>query len=321
MTAKLDCPGHLRSILDLAELACDGYLSSTPQRPPLYLERILFILLRNGSAQGSPDTLLRLAQPLHACLVQSSGEAAPQDYEAVTRGSFSLFWKGAEALSERRAAFSTRLNALSFLVLLEDDSVPCEVPHFASPTACRVVAAYHLFDATGQGLDEADADFLYEVLSRHLIRILVGEGGSSPGPLSPQRALCLLEITLEHCRRLCWNHHHHQAARAVEKACNYLEKSSVAPSLQLCQMGVELLQAVEERPGAVAQLLRKAAAVLNSSIKVPSPPLRALYDSCQFFISGLERVIKKHCGLDAILSLFAFLGGYRSLVWHLREVS
>uniref|UniRef100_A0A8C6I5T6 separase n=1 Tax=Mus spicilegus TaxID=10103 RepID=A0A8C6I5T6_MUSSI len=321
LTAKLDCPGHLRSILDLAELACDGYLLSTPQRPPLYLERILFILLRNGSTQGSPDTVLRLAQPLHACLVQNSGEAAPQDYEAVTRGSFSLFWKGAEALLERRAAFSTRLNALSFLVLLEDGSVPCEVPHFASPTACRVVAAYQLYDATGQGLDEADADFLYEVLSRHLIRVLVGEGGSSPGPLSPQRALCLLEITLEHCRRLCWNHHHRQAARAVEKARNHLEKTSVAPSLQLCQMGVELLEAVEERPGAVAQLLRKAAAVLINSIEAPSPPLRALYDSCQFFLSGLERGIRRHCGLDAILSLFAFLGGYSSLVRHLREVS
>jgi separase len=86
-------------------------------------------------------------------------------------------------------------------------------------------------------------------------------------------------------------------------------------------MGVELLEAVEERPGAVAQLLRKAAAVLINSIEAPSPPLRALYDSCQFFLSGLERGIRRHCGLDAILSLFAFLGGYSSLVRHLREVS
>lgn len=145
---------------------------STPQRPPLYLERILFILLRNGLTQGNPDAVLRLAQPLHACLVQNSREAAPQDYEAVTRGTFSLLWKGAEALSERRAAFSARLKALSFLVLLEDGSLPCEVPHFASPTACRVVAAYQLFDATGQGLDAADADFVYDLLSRHVIRSL-----------------------------------------------------------------------------------------------------------------------------------------------------
>ncbi|XP_052016533.1 separin [Apodemus sylvaticus] len=321
LTAKLDHPGHLRSILDLAELACNGYLLSTPQRPPLYLERILFILVRNGLTQGSPENVLRLAQPLHTCLVQNSREAAPQDYEAVTRGSFSLLWKGAEALSERRAAFSTRLNALSFLVLLEEDSVPCEVPHFASPTACRVVAAYQLFDATGQGLDEADADFLYDMLSQHVIRVLVGEGSSSPGPLSPQRALCLLELTLEHCRRLCWNHHHHKTARALEKAHDHLEESSIAPSLQLCQIGVKLLEVAEERPEAVAQLLTKAAAILNNSIEAPSPPLRALYDSCQFLLSGLERGIKRHYRLDAILSLSAFLGGYRSLVQHLREVS
>ncbi|XP_036064572.1 separin [Onychomys torridus] len=320
LTAKLDCPGHLRSLLDLVELACDGYLSSTPQRPPLYLERILFILLRNGLAQGSPDSVLCLARPLHACLVQSSREAAPQDYEAVARGSFSLLWKGAEALSERRAAFSTRLKALSFLVLLEDDGVPCEVPHFASPTACRVVAAYQLFDASGQGLEEADADFLYDLLSRHVIGVLVGEGGRSPGPLSPQRALCLLELTLEHCRRLCWSRHHHKATSAVERARDHLEKSSIAPSLQLCQVGVELLEAAEQRPGAVAQLLIKASAVLNSSLEAPLPPLRALYDSCQFFLSGLERGSKRHYGLDAILNLFAFLGGCCTLVRQLQDV-
>ncbi|XP_075816882.1 separin isoform X2 [Microtus pennsylvanicus] len=320
LTAKIVCPGHLQSLLKLAELACDGYLSSTPQRPPLYLERILFILLRNGLAQGSPDPVLCLAQPLHACLVQSSREAVPQDYEAVARGSYSLLWKGAEALSERRAAFSTRLKALSFLVLLEDGSVPCEIPHFASPTACRVVAAYQLFDASGRGLDEAEADFLYDSLSRHVIRVLVGEGGRSPGPLSPARALCLLELTLEHCRRLCWSHHHHKATSTVEKARDHLENSSIAPSLQLCQVGVELLEAVEKRPGTVAQLLMKASALLNNSLEAPLPLLRALYDSCQFFLSSLERGIKGRYGLDVILNLFAFLGGYCSLVRQLQDV-
>lgn len=307
--------------MDLAELACDGYLLSTPQRPPLYLERILFILLRNGLAQGSPETVLCLAQPLHACLVQSSREAAPQDYEAVARGSFSLLWKGAEALSERRAAFSTRLKALSFLVLLEDDSVPCEVPHFASPTACRVVAAHQLFDASGHGLDETDADFLYDLLSRHVISLLVGEGGRSSGPLSPQRALCLLELTLEHCRRLCWSHHYHKATLAVAKARDHLENSCVAPSLQLCHLGVELLETAEKKTGAVAQLLIKASAILSNSLEAPLPPLRALYDSCQFFLSGLERGIKRHCGPDTISKLFAFVGGYCSLVRQLRDVS
>ena len=102
---------------------------STPQRPPLYLERILFIFLRNVAAQGDPEATLRLAQPLHACLVQCPRQAAPQDYEAVARGSFSLLWKGAEGLMERRAAFSARLKALSFLVLLEDESIPDRKSH------------------------------------------------------------------------------------------------------------------------------------------------------------------------------------------------
>ncbi|KAM9072324.1 separin [Megaptera novaeangliae] len=319
LTVKLACPRHLGSLLELAEVACDGYLMSTPQRPPLYVERILFIFLRNTAAQGIPEATLRVAQPLHTCLVQCSRQAAPQDYDAVARGSFSLLWKGAEALVERQAALSARLKALSFLVLLEDESTPCEVPHFASPTACRVVAANQLFDASGHGLNEADADFLDDLLSRHVIRALVGEGGGPPGPLSPQRALCLLELTLEHCRRLCWGYHHARATRAVEKAYNYLRNTSLAPSLQLCQLAVELLQVGEGGPQAVAKLLIKASAVLKNSMEAPSPALRALCDSCQFFLSVLERGTKGHYGPDAILGLFAFLGSYCCLIRQLQD--
>ncbi|XP_037370735.1 separin isoform X2 [Talpa occidentalis] len=319
LTAKLVCPGHLESLLELAELACSGYLASTPQRPPLYLERILFIFLRNVAAQGIPEATLRLAQPLHACLVQCSRQAAPQDYDAVARGSFSLLWKGAEALVDQRAAFSARLKALSFLVLLEDESTPCEVPHFASPTACRVVAAHQLFDASGHALSEADADFLHDLLSRHVIQALVDAGGGPPGPLSPQRALCLMELTLEHCRRLCWSGHHTKATRALEKTRDYLRNTSLAPSLHLCQLGIELLQVEEGRPQEVVRLLIEACAVLNHSMEAPSPPLRALCDSCQFFLSGLERGTKRRYELDAILGLFAFLDGYCSLIRQLQD--
>ncbi|XP_058164126.1 separin isoform X2 [Dasypus novemcinctus] len=319
MTGKLASPGHLGNLLELAELACDGYLLSTPQRPPLYLERILFIFLRNIATQGSPEAMLRLAQPLHACLVQCSRQAAPQDYEAVARGSFSLLWKGAETLVERRAAFSARLKALSFLVLLEDESTPCEFPHFASPTACRVVAAHQLFDVSGHGLNEADVDFLDDLLSRHVIRALVGEERGCPGPLSPPRALCLLELTLEYCRRLCWSCHHTKAIRAVEKAHGYLRNTGLAPSLQLCQLGVRLLHVGEGGSQAVAKLLIKASAVLNTTLEAPSPPLRALCDSCQFFLSGLERGTKRCHAPKAILGLFAFLGGYCSLIRQLQD--
>ncbi|XP_012887879.1 PREDICTED: separin [Dipodomys ordii] len=263
--------------------------------------------------------MLRLAQPLHACLVQCSHQAASQDYVTMTRGSFCLLWKGAEALLDRQAAFSARMKAVSFLVLLEDESTPCEIPHFASPTACRVVAAHQLFDNSGHGLDEADANFLYDLLSRLVIRVLVKEENKSPGPLSPQRALCLLELTLEYCRRLCWSCHFDKANRAVEEAHGYLRNTSLAPSLQLCQLGIELLQTGEEGSQAVAQLLTKASAILNNSMEAPSCHLRALYDSCQFFLSGLERSNKRHHRPDAVLSLFAFLGGYTSLLKQLQD--
>ncbi|XP_054984078.1 separin [Sorex araneus] len=319
LTAKLACPEHLWSLLELAELACKGYLGSHPQRPALYLERILIVFLQNLATQEVPEATLRLAQTLHSCLLQSSRPVAPQDYDAVARGSFSVVWKAAKGLVERRAAFSARLKALSFLVLLEDESPPCELPHFASLTACRAVAAYHLFDASGPGLSEDDADFLGDQLSEQLIRVLVPAGAPSPGPLSPRRALCLTELTLEHCRRLCWGTRHAKALAVVEKAREHLESTELGPSLQLCQLGVELLQVGEAGSPAVAALLNRATAVLSDSLKAPSPPLRALCESCQFFLSGLESGAKKRYRPDALLGLFAFLGPYGSLIRRLKE--
>lgn len=318
LTAKLTCPGYLWSLLELAELASNGYLMSTSQHPPLYLERILIVFLQNLATQGVPEATLRLSQTLHACLLQSSRQASPQNYDTVARGSFNVLWKGATALSEQRAAFSARLKALSFLVLLEDESPPCELPHFASLTACRVVAAFQLFDASGHGLSEEDADFIGDQISEQLIRVLTHEGGGSPGPLSPRRALCVMELTLEYCRRLCWSSFHAKATSVVEKAQEYLRNTDLAPSLQLCQLGVKLLQMKAGDP-VVAALLNQATAILDDSLKTPSPVLRALCENCQFFLSGLERSTKKCCRPDAILNLCGFLNSYSSLLWRLKD--
>ncbi|XP_072510909.1 separin [Notamacropus eugenii] len=319
VVAGLTCPDHLGSLVELAELACDGYLTATPHRSPLYLERILFVLLRNIIARVTPKAVRRLTQSLHACLVQHVPVGTSQDYEAIARGAFSLLWKGAEAIGEPQSAFSVRLWALSFLVLLEDESTPCKFPLFASPTACQAEAACRLFEASGHPLNETDACFLSEQLSTCVIKVLVGEEACSLKPLSPCRALCLLELTLERCRRLCQSGCCDEATRAIGEAQGYLGNTDLAPSLQMCLFGVELQRLLAGALGAVGELLHKAAVPLGFGVKGPSSSLRALVETCQFIISVLESDPLKKYDMDTILGFSAFLGRYCHLLRRLRD--
>ncbi|XP_074081900.1 separin [Macrotis lagotis] len=319
VVAGLACPEHLSSLLELAELACDGYLAATPQRSPLYLERILFVLLRNIIAQVAPQAIRRLSQSLHACLVQHVPVGAAQDYEVITRGAFSLLWKRAEAVGERQSAFSVRLWALSFLVLLEDESTPCKFPLFSSPTACQAEAACRLFEASGHPLSEAEACFLSEQLSICVIKILTGEEAQPSHPLSPRSSLCLLELTLERCQRLCSSSCCDEATRAVQEAQGYLGDTDLAPSLQLCLFGVELQRVLAGAPGSVGELLHTAAVPLGFGVQGPSPSLRALVEACQFIFSVLEGDPLKKYDLDTILGFSAFLDRYCHLLRQLRD--
>ncbi|XP_068957295.1 separin [Petaurus breviceps papuanus] len=319
VVAGLACPEHLGSLLELTELACDGYLAATPQRSPLYLERILFVLLRNITAHVAPKAVGHLTQSLHACLAQHVPVGTSQDYEAIVRGAFSLLWKAAEAVGERRSAFSVRLWALSFLVLLEDESTPCKFPLFASPTACQADVACRLFEASGHPLSEADASFLSEQLSACVIKVLVGEEVCPSHPLSPCRALCLLELTLERCRRLCLSSCCDEATKAVQEAQGYLGNTDLAHSLQLCLFGVELRRLLTGALGAVGELLCKAAVTLGFGVRGPASSLRALVETCQFIISILESDTLKNYDVDAILGFSAFLGRFCDLLRQLRD--
>ncbi|XP_038607979.1 separin [Tachyglossus aculeatus] len=303
-------PAHLPGLLDLAELATRGYLDATPRRAPLYLERILAVLLGNVAARGAPEAALRVAGPLHACLARSGPSPAdPRDLGAVVRTTFCVLWKAAEALGGRRAACSARLRAAAFLALLEDPGHP---PPFASPAACQAAAACRLFDhPPGGPPTREDARFL----SRELAGCLEAAAAAASGdgaPLSRPRALCLLELTLERCHRLCRAGCFPEAGEAAEEPRARLEEAGLGAGGRLCQLGVELHRD-RARGG---QTLGRAAAELRGALAAPVPPLWALAASGQFLLSALEGGARR--APDTAVGLSAFLGQYCPLLRRLR---
>uniref|UniRef100_A0A8C3RVU3 separase n=1 Tax=Chelydra serpentina TaxID=8475 RepID=A0A8C3RVU3_CHESE len=330
------CLAHFESLSDLAELACQGYLAAGLQRVPLYLEKILYHLLRNIATQGAYDACLRFADLLYANLARCRPPEVPaEDFEAIAKSSFSVLWKGAEALAksgqaprESRVVLSARLQAVRFLVFLEEDcsaQLPLEPPFFTSQVARQAAAAAVMFEAQRSPLSKEDACFFSEQLARHLIAALL-DGRSAAEPLPLQRSLCLFELTLERCRRLCKSSCFGEAKEAIDQAQGYLEgagdlRRGFGAALGLLRAGVGLNQVLALGDSQAGLPLSQAAAALSCAAGVPEPLPRVLGESCQFIVSSLNGYMKKSeqrvFSLEDIRGFSTFMEGYS---WLLRRL-
>ncbi|KAM6230971.1 separin-like [Spheniscus humboldti] len=214
------CPAHATSLVSVAEEACRGYLTAVPQPAPLYLEKILYHLLRNAASRGSGDACWRVADLLRArLLTYRPGRAPSKDFTAIAYSSFSVLWRGADALAEPdqpqeegRAVLSVRLRALRFLLLLEEDGaalLPLQPPFFTSQMAQQAAAAAALYEAVWV----PSLAFLSRQLGDCLLAALRKEATEPP---TLQQSLCFFELTLEQCRHLCMSGAYREAEEAVK---------------------------------------------------------------------------------------------------------
>uniref|UniRef100_A0A8C8VLM4 separase n=1 Tax=Pelusios castaneus TaxID=367368 RepID=A0A8C8VLM4_9SAUR len=304
-----NCQAHFESLLELAELACQGYIAARPQHVPLYLEKILYHLMRNVATQGSYDASLRFADLLYANLARCQPPEVPaEDFEAIAKSSFSVLWKGVDALAklaqapeESRVVLSGRLQAMRFLVILEEDGspeLPLELPLFMSQVARHAAAAAVMFEAQRNPLSKEDACFFSKQIADHLITALL-DGRSVGEPLPLQPSLCLFELTLERCRCLCKSSCFVEVKEAIDQARVYLDgaddgtQEGFSAALSLLQAGVQLNQVLALGESQAGLPLSQAAATLSCAVGVPDPLPRVLSESCQFIISSLNGYMKK----------------------------
>ncbi|KAJ1159936.1 hypothetical protein NDU88_000440 [Pleurodeles waltl] len=309
---------HFQSLLVLAEQACRGYTAAVAQRTPLYLEKILFHFLKNVVAHGAYDGCAKFADLLYNLLASSSSLSGQQekDYQAIAKSCFSVLWKAAEGVTksaqwtplESRTALCCRLHAIRYLVLLEAKSLapsPGELSSTISLAGRHTAAAATIFETQRCPVTRDDMLFLSDNILSLLIKSLV-EGIGTQGPLNEQQATCLLELTLEQCRRLCKNDCFWEAAESIRKSQEYLARVGPEPALELCRLGVEL-----HTSASVGDLLLQAIGVIRRFIEVGNEPSQVLTDCCQFVISAVDKHIKKTEGsgfvLQDVLSLSSYL--------------
>uniref|UniRef100_K7GBT1 separase n=1 Tax=Pelodiscus sinensis TaxID=13735 RepID=K7GBT1_PELSI len=310
------CPAHFQSLLDLAELACKGYIEAGPQRVPLYLEKILYHLLKNIATQGTYESCLKFADLLYANLARCQPPEVPaEDFEAIAKSSFSLLWKGADALAKlapgkSREVLSGRLQAVRFLVFLEEDcsaQLPLEPPFFTPM----------MFEAQRSPVSKEDACFFSEQLRCHLILALLS-GRSTAEPLPLQRSLCLFELTLEQCRRLCKSSCFRAGREVLDQAQGHLAgaddvRKGFGAALGLLRAGVELSQVVALVMEGYSQLLRR---LLDSVRHAPSGVAAEAQRLCQAFICALYTPSEGSEGPDPLVAGHSAEGG----LWRRRPI-
>ncbi|KAM9514371.1 separin [Guaruba guarouba] len=324
-------PDGAGRLLSVAEAACRGYLSALPQPAPLYLEKILYHLLRNAAARGG-GACWRAAELLRARLLASRpGQVPSKDFKAIAYSSFGVLWRGGSSLAEpdwpqeeARAVLLVRLRALRFLLLLEEDGealAPLQPPFFTSQTAQQAAAAAALYEAQ----PEPSSAFLGQQLGDCLLAVLRKEVTEPP---TLQQSLCFFELTLEQCRHLCRGSQYREAKKAVKEARGFLGASSssmksFSAPLALLETGVQLSQALADGACPAEPLFSQAAAALRDVAAASERFLMVLAESCQFVSSSLSECMKKSkqqpFGWGDVLNLGAFTEGSCHVLHRLLE--
>ncbi|KAL7989870.1 hypothetical protein Chor_012536, partial [Crotalus horridus] len=330
---SLDCPGHLKSLQALADMAYQGYVSARLKYVPLYLERLLYHLLRGVAAQGPSDTCLRFADLLYADLLKHQPPQVPvDDYTSIAKSTFSVLWMTTDAIAkmekmpaEFKLVLSTQLQAVRFLLLLEHHApiiLLLEPPFLTSIVARHASAAAVSFVARYSPLKKEEASFLNEQLFHHLVAAILEKNGVSE-PLPFQDCLCIFELMVVRVRYLCKTGCFRQSKEVIQQSKSFLRKSSneshcLRLTLDILFAGVELNKALLVAKSPVGPFFNQAAEVLNCSMDAQEPLLKVLAESGQLLVTPLYEHAKKDkqkiFHLNDILEVSTFMESYFRLL-------
>ncbi|XP_048343848.1 separin [Sphaerodactylus townsendi] len=336
----LACPDHLQCLRALAERAYHGYVEARPQYVPLYLERLLYHLLRGAASRGPSETKLGFANLLYAELLKHQPPEVPaDDFTAIAKSAFSVLWKSADVVAKTgrtpaqlRAVLSSQLQAVRFLVLLEHDSPVLllrEPPFFTSPVAQHAAAAASIFEAQRSPLPREEACFLSEQLFSHLVTGLLERTGTSE-TLPFLDTLCIFEVTVMRARYLCKSGCFAESKEVLQQSQGCLrspkkKRHFFGAGLDILSAGVKLNQMLVLHDGSVGPLFAQTAQVLRALLDSDERLLKATIESCQLFIMPLYGYTKESkrsfFSLHDVLGISAFMERYFELLGKLLNVA
>ncbi|XP_064161060.1 separin isoform X1 [Anguilla rostrata] len=300
---------HLDCLMGLVELALRGYDSSTlsaPQCDPLYMEKILFHVLKKVATRGSQAWCQFLGDLLYDRLALA---ALTADRLLLAQSCFAVLWSepagpggggggGPQPSPDRWIA--NQLKTLRFLLLQQrDPQAPSKVAKHAEDALTKYAKARGV-------LGEGDARHLLEQVRLHLL---------GPRQRGEDRAgwPALCEVSLSVCRLLgqagLWD----LAAGHLERDVGWMRGSPcLAVALDLARRATEIHRAPGGQRGAA---LTTCARGLRALPAEPGHQERhAVLQGCQLVAWVLEVGQYGPLGGSTLLAWFSFLEGYQEFL-------
>lgn len=334
----LDCPVHLENLQALAKVAYHGCVAARLKYVPLYLERLLYHLLKGAAARGPSDACLEFANLLYADLLKYQPPQVPaDDYASIAKSAFSVLWKSTDAMSEMdkspaglRVVLSMQLQAVRFLVLLEYENPVLlqEPPFFTSMVTRHAASAAVKYEAQRSPLSMEEAHFLSEQIFCHLVGAFLGRRGENE-PLTFQDYLYIFELTVVRVRYLCKSGCFRESKEVLQQSRDYLKELKNKSHcwsvvINVLSAGVELNRVLALSEGSLGPFFVQAADALNDSLDAQESQLRVLIESCQLFTTPLYGHVKKSklkiFKLQDTLGFSAFMEAYARLLKKLVDI-
>ncbi|XP_029357952.1 separin [Echeneis naucrates] len=312
---------HVTHLVKLVELSLHGYDTSAalvPQSSPLYMEKIIFHIVKKLSSLEAHNLGSYVAELLYKRLIPAQ---RAEDYYLLLRSCFSVLWTGLSAAKDRKTLnpqdkLHCKLLALSFLLLLDTGS---ETSSF-SKAPIYTEDAIAEFEHNSGVVTNEDASFLLQearsLFNWHQTSGQGCEGNGSKECIDKSSVYTLSEMLLIIIQALCKAGYYDLASTLLNEIERKLRDTAdcQTTALLLGKWAVKVhskMKAGEE----CAPALRECARALRSLPEdLGDREAHAILEGCKLVVWAVESCNNKGLSGPVLLSWFSFLEEHQQLI-------
>ncbi|TKS71578.1 Separin [Collichthys lucidus] len=305
---------HVGRLVQLVEVSLHGYdvsVAAVAQSTPLYMEKIIFHVVKKLSSLQAQSLCSHVAGLLYSRLTPPQ---QAEDYCVLVRSCFSVLWTGLSATKDRkivnpRDKLRCQMQALNFLLLLDAESASTPI----SKAPVYTEDAITEFESSCGAMTKDDADFLLQEMCALFKRCWTG-GEGCKGDTHQQSAetsglYVLSEMGLVVLKVLCKAGHYGPASTLVNEI-----ESRIRDHVD-CRCTVAVLgkwavkiHSTMKAGGESGQALTECARALRSLPAVlADQEAHAVLEGCRLVVWAVESGHSKGLSGSVLLAWFSFL--------------